>query len=418
MSAKTAPKKERKPRQTAYKYRLSPTPEQAQALNQLLGNGRSFYNQLLAYLQKQYQAHIHSPSVAPKPNTTGYGPLYYIQAILSNPETPWLKGLSAVIAQQKALDLGNAYSNFFKKLSGHPRFKKKGYGDSVRVTGAGSIRYSQDGLLPPGFKEPIKIIWSRELPGRVTSYTLKRTSANEYYVAFVCEYVPTRQHGSGIIGIDLGIKTYAAISDGTAINNPKHYTDLQASLARLQRRLAKKKKGSNNYHSTRLMVARLHARIANMRKDFLHKLSSKLISENQAICIEDLNVAGMAKNHCLAKHVMTAGWAMFRQMLEYKTLEAGSLLLIADPFYPSTQLCSECGERPAVKLTLGIREWECQHCHTIHGRDLNAAKNLEKLALRAIKSFDSYIAENDSHIVRVGSKVALGVCMPPLAKAA
>jgi len=202
-----------------------------------------------------------------------------------------------------------------------------------------------------------------------------------YYAIFTAQYVSEPTTGSGFIGIDAGITDLATLSTGETLPNPRHYVRAQRQLTRLQRRLSRKQKGSNNRSKARLKVARLHDHIAAQRQDYLHVFTTRLIRENQAIGIESLNIQGMIRNRKLAKHIGDAGWGYMRQMLTYKAIASQHCrLILADPYFPSTHLCSTCGTKFPSKLGLKLREWTCGVCGTTHQRDENAAQNLEDLA--------------------------------------
>lgn len=363
----------------SYKYRLYPTLLQAITLNQYLGCGRYVYNRLLAENTDQYQLWLQDNTFL-KPDTSLAGLVRASTSLRNHTDTPWLKDVPSIILQQKAIDLASAYSNFFSHKRGYPNFKKKGYNDSFRIVGQDSIRIVPEGIILPKMKEPIEIRWSRDLPSTPTSYTVTRNSAGEYYISFVCEYVPNRPSGTKQVGLDMGIKNLAYMSNGEVIPNPRPYVRAERHLAHLQRRLSKRIKDSKNYHKLRVRIAKLHQYISNFRLDYFHKFTSRLVRENQAIAIEDLNVVGMAKNRKLSKSLFDSAFGLFRRLITYKVIESSdTYLFIADRWYPSTQLCSHCHERPSEKIKLGVYEWTCEHCGTIHNRDWNASKNLEAL---------------------------------------
>lgn len=382
--------------QKGYKYRLYPTEEQKQLLEKTFGCTRYVWNHFLDKSIKDYEA-CKADDTLSKPDVSGHGFVIKLPVLKRQPETSWLNEVSSVALQQKLLDLEQAFQNFFgknrKKANGYPKFKSKRYRQSFRLTKAGfSLVNGQ--LYLAKCLEPFKVVWSRELPSDPTSVTISKTAAGEYYVSFVCYYMPVKTNGTNITGIDLGISNLATLSTGEDIANPKHYNKTQKQLARLSRRLAKKQKGSKNRNKARIKVAKLHEHVANQRKDFLHKLSTKLVRENQALAIEDLRVANMSRNRKLAKHIMTAGWGMFRKFLEYKAIDSQHCrLVIADAYYPSTQLCSACGIKPTEKLKLHVRQWTCSSCNTTHGRDHNAGLNLKQLALKML----DYVNDKQDH---------------------
>lgn len=370
--------------QKAYRMRLYPTPAEQEVLRRIIGTTRYMYNAVLDILNREYDAWKANPSL-PKPSVTGYGPVYYGNHVKQDPERPWLLETSNVAYQQKLLDLSKAYTNFFRKRAQRPKFKKKSHGGSFRLM-TNAFRLKDGRLSIAKCPTLIRVRWSRELPSPPSQVTITLSPSGEYHASFLCEYTPQRTSGTRITGIDLGITSLLSLSDGTVIDNPRHYVAAQARLARLQRRLSRKQKGSHNRHKARIHVARLHTHITNQRRDHLHKLTTTLIRENQAIGIEDLAVSNMGRNRHLAKHIMTAGWGMFRTMLTYKA-EASQhcRLVIADRYYPSTQCCSGCGLKPTEKLALKVRSWTCEHCGATHQRDHNAAINLQHVAREGLR---------------------------------
>jgi putative transposase len=371
-----------------YKYRIYPNKEQLVILNKSLGCGRFIWNQLLAMCIQDYEK-WKNDSTLPKPNTSGIGLTYNLLPLKQ--EFPWLYEVSHTALQQKAHDLGRAFSNFFISLKkgkkvGYPKFKKKNHHESFKLlSSTDSFRFKEGRFYIAKCETPIKVKWSRELPSKPTSCSISKTSSDEWYVSFTCETPPKLTNGREKIGLDLGLTHFVTDSNGNKIDNPRHFLALQKKLGRLQRQHGRKQKGSKNREKSRLKVAKLHQHIANMRNDFLHKLSRQLVNENQVIGIESLNVAGMMRNGNLAKHISDAGWGAFVKFLEYKVRESHHAKLVEmDPFFPSSHICSNCFTKLDRKLKLSERTWSCS-CGTKHDRDINASKVIRHLAIKTVE---------------------------------
>ena len=376
------PPQEAKPPQPVtrgYKYRIYPNQLQQQHLTKAFGSARFVYNRLLEQSSSAYQSY-QSGQTTEKPTVTNSSLSAALTQLKQTEGLSWLKEASSTSLQESAFNLVKAYKSFFTKTGKYPRFKSKRDKQSVTYTTAG-FSVTDKSLRVAKLDQPLQLKLSRPLPSEPSYCTISKTPSGKYYVSLLCTFMPTRKAGKGTIGIDAGITDLATFSNGTTIPNPRHYVTAQHRLARLQRRLCKSKKGSHNREKHRLRLARLHEHISNQRSDYLHKLSTRLVRDNQAIAIESLQVTNMVKNHCLAKHIADAGWGTFRTMLVYKVSETTTgYLFLADPYFPSTQTCSTCGTRPKEKLKLGTREWTCSNCGDTHQRDHNAAKNLEQLA--------------------------------------
>ena len=382
-----------KPLKKGYKFPIYPNEAQRIQLERTFGCCRYVYNRALAESQEAYAVYndlLGKGVINPKerPQVDGYYFTTRLPAYKQSEESLWLNEVSAVALQQAMLHLGNAYTRFFRERKGFPRFKKKQglQSFSLMRTAFGlvdnKLRLAKtDGL--------IKVAFSRELPSEPSSLTISRTSTGKYYVSFVCEYMPVKTRGQGVIGLDAGIAALITTSTGEKIENLKATKTYAAKLKRAQQSLARKQKGSKNRTKARLHVARVHERIANVRRNRLHQLSRRLVNENQVIGMESLQVANMVKNRHLAKAIQDASWRSLRTMLEYKVAESQhATLVLMDTYYPSSHLCSETGRRLDRKLKLSERKWSCSHCGKWHDRDVNAALNIEKAAWNAALKHD------------------------------
>ncbi len=383
-----------KPLKKRYRYRIYPTKEQEISLSKVFGCVRYVYNRMLGEIKEA--RNMVSVVTGEKYKVPSHFEMNNFLPLWKKEEDKaWLSEVNSQALQASLGNLADAYKNAFKHKKGFPKFKSK-HGVQTAEYSKQMYAIVNDKLRLGKIDTHIRVKWSRPLPKEgVTSCTIIRTPSGKYYVSFIVEVQKTTTAGQGILGIDAGLTDLFTLSSGEIIRNPKHFVKAQKKLAHLQRQHCKKKKGSNNREKSRLKVARLHEHIGNQRKDHLHKLSTRLIRENQAIAVENLKVTNMVRNPHLAKHISDAGWGMFKQMLMQKvTGNDGCKLYLADPFYPSTQLCSCCGKKPEVKFGLGTRNWICTHCLTTHQRDENAALNLKLLATIHHKVCKDSVTEN------------------------
>lgn len=353
----------------AYRYRFSPTAEQARNLAQTFGCVRFVYNWALhkrkrAYFDQGITLYTKDLSAA-------------LTALKKEEGTAWLREVSSVSLQQALRHLDTAYKNFFEGCADYPVCKKKHHEQSATYTD-NAFTLKGDKLTLAKQQEPLAIAWSRPLPdgAKPSSVTVSKDKSGRYFVSILVEeHIHPLPQTEQQVGLDVGLKSFVVMSTGEAIANPKYYAKDEKKLARAQRKLAKKKKGSKNRHKARKKVARIHARIADKRRDYQHQLSTRIIRENQTVCVESLNVKGMVKNHRLAKAISDVGWGEFVRQLEYKAKWYGRTLIKIDQFYPSSKTCSAC-RHICEALTLDVREWVCPCCGVCHDRDHNAAKNI------------------------------------------
>ena len=352
----------------AYKYRCYPTPQQAGLLNRTFGSVRYVYNRALAERSRVWTQE--------QKRVTFAETCRMLTAWKNDPDTAWLYEVSNVALQQGLQHLQHAYVNFWAKRAKYPTFKsrKRSRASATFTTSGFRCRDGQVWLAKTN--TPLAIVWSRPLPdgAEPSTVTVSRDAAGRWHVSILVECpIETLPAAETAVGIDTGITSLVTLSTGEKVTNPKYERRDRARLTRVQRSLSRKAKGSANRAKARLKVARVHARITDRRRDVLHKLSTRIIRENQTVIIEDLSVRNMVRNHTLARAISDASWAELRRQMEYKADWYGRTVIAVDRWYPSSKTCSACGHL-ATKMPLNVREWTCAACGVRHDRDVNAAK--------------------------------------------
>jgi putative transposase len=357
----------------AYKYRIYPTEDQSVLINKHIGSVRFLYNLALETKQKAW--------IGNRIDLNRYDLQKQLKDLKN--DLTWLKEINSQSLQVALMNLDAAYLRFFKGQNNFPRFKSKDRGKQS-FTIPQNIKIEDDKLIIPKFREGINVVLHRQIKGTIKQATISRTPTGKYFVSILCETgekcktKPKVTEGN-TVGVDLGIKDFLITSDGERFENPKHLRKAQSKLKYIQRKYSRNK-GKRTKHK----LVKAHEKVANQRKDFLHKISTKLIRESQSIALENLNVSGMLKNHNLAQSIADVSWSEFNRMLEYKAEWHGVNILRIGHFEPSSKTCS-CGVINK-DLKLSDRTWTCKSCGTTHDRDILAACNIKKFALKHILS--------------------------------
>ena len=356
----------------SYKFRIYPNKEQLIKINQTIGSARFIYNKMLEDKIKYYNEHKESLNNTPAQYKDKY---------------KWLRDVDSQALSQSHQDLIVAYNRFFNKHSNFPKFKKKGVRDTYRSCVINNNIRIEEGFLRLPKIGLVEMRMERQLPkdSKIKNVTVTKTKTNKYFVSINFQYEKKIEQvePANFLGLDYAMSDFYVDSEGVKGNYPKFFRASQGKLAKEQRKLSKMVRGSNNYNKQKIKVAKVHEKIANQRKDFLHKISRKIANFYDVVCIEGLNMQAMSQTMNFGKSVHDNGWGMFTHMLKYKLEESGKQLIVADKFFPSTKQCSSCKNKKE-SILLSERIYSCEHCKLSIDRDLNAALNLKQYAIESI----------------------------------
>ena len=367
----------------SYKFRLYPNRKQINLIERTFGCCRYVYNHYLVMRQEAY--------ISSGETLNYYACCKDLTLLKKQEETSWLREVDATALQASVQDLDRAFQNFFRRVKqgekpGYPKFKsKRSHKQSYKSKCVGANISVLDKAVQLPKLGKVKCRISRKVEGHILSATVSRSASGKYYVALCCRLeqdIPKLPPTGSVVGLDMGIKAFAVSSDGVEYANPKYLRQSEKKLARLQRQLSRKTKGSANWNKARIKVAQLYEHIANQRLDMQHKLSTQIIRQNDVICIEDLAPKNMVQNPRLAKYISDASWGEFRRQLTYKAKWYGRKLVTVERFYASSQTCSCCGEKWPKAKELRVRQWPCPICGAVLDRDTNAAINILREGLR------------------------------------